>query len=212
MVPYEKIFRLGERYTLAELTSAYLTRLKDTVKRLKAAGWKNIEMQANLFRKINEAFNELYRNREPEEITINERTRAAEALSRRAKNFYYKNDYWAAAELFQQAITLDGSRHTYFGFLGLCFLKLEKYEAAIKSFEKAIELYPASSDYWYNLGIAYYKAGIKSRAIEKLVAAFLIEPKDEKIIRMLRATAPEIFKEEEPGILKMIKKLFGGKD
>lgn len=210
MVAKEKIFHLKKDYTLSDLSQAYLKHLEEYIRRMKANKWKEMLMLAKLFQKINDAFLYLYKQKEAEELAVNERTKAAEVLSKKARALYYKGDYWGAAEAFQQAISLDASRHTYFGFLGLCFLKLERYDSAIKSFERAIELFPASADYWYNLGLTYFKAGVNRKAVDKLTAAFLIEPKDERVLKILRILVPEAFEEKE-GLLDKIKKfLIGG--
>ena len=70
--------------------------------------------------------------------------------------------------------------------LGICYMKLERYDKAAETFAQAISLDPSHWETHYNLGISYQKTGKNSQAIAELQAALRINPGLDEAQRLLR--------------------------
>lgn len=82
------------------------------------------------------------------------------------------NDYEAAAHL-------DPSEDNMFAW-GSEMLLHRTYEPAIAIFQKASEMYPKSPRIHIGLGLALYSRGIYDKAVQALIAAADLSPKDER--------------------------------
>jgi tetratricopeptide (TPR) repeat protein len=82
------------------------------------------------------------------------------------------NDYEAAAHL-------DPSEDNLFAW-GSEMLLHRTYEPAIAIFQKAAEMYPKSPRILIGLGLALYSRGIYDKAVQALISASDLSPKDER--------------------------------
>ncbi|GEM_PF-2405039 len=192
MGEYEKLFGLGENYTLEDLRSAYLGKIRKIVERAKEARWQGFLQQRNIFIKLTDAFLVLYKKKaEPTKRT--DAYERAETTFKQGKVAYYEGNYRNAAEMFQEAITINPYKHSYYGFLGLALKNLRSYDAAVKALENAIRLFPINKDYWMSLGEVYLEAGKKTKAMESYAAAYLVDPNDLKPLEKMDEIDPTAF-------------------
>jgi tetratricopeptide (TPR) repeat protein len=83
----------------------------------------------------------------------------------------------AAANDYEAAAHLDPSEENLFAW-GSEMLLHRTYEPAIAIFQKAAELYPKSPRIQIGLGLALYSRGIYDKAVNALIAAADLNPKD----------------------------------
>ncbi|MBS1804203.1 MAG: tetratricopeptide repeat protein [Acidobacteria bacterium] len=85
----------------------------------------------------------------------------------------------AAANDYEAAAHLDPSEDNLFAW-GSEMLLHRTYEPAITIFQKASEMYPKSPRILIGLGLALYSRGIYDKAVQALIAASDLSPKDER--------------------------------
>jgi len=85
----------------------------------------------------------------------------------------------AAANDYEAAAHLDPSEDNLFAW-GSEMLLHRTYEPAIAIFQKASEMYPKSPRILIGLGLALYSRGIYDKAVQALIAASDLSPKDER--------------------------------
>jgi tetratricopeptide (TPR) repeat protein len=85
----------------------------------------------------------------------------------------------AAANDYEAAAHLDPSEDNLFAW-GSEMLLHRTYEPAIAIFQKASERYPKSPRIFIGLGLALYSRGIYDKAVQALIAASDLSPRDER--------------------------------
>jgi tetratricopeptide (TPR) repeat protein len=85
----------------------------------------------------------------------------------------------AAANDYEAAAHLDPSEDNLFAW-GSEMLLHRTYEPAISIFQKASEMYPKSPRILIGLGLALYSRGIYDKAVQALIGAADLSPKDER--------------------------------
>ena len=112
-------------------------------------------------------------------------------LLARAKHHYGEGDFQAAADSCQAAIDrfyermLDRDRASIRSLLGLCLMKLDRWDDALAELQICTEVAPAEAEHWYKLGRALSRVGRRREAIEALQRAFEISPNDAGIKKSL---------------------------
>ena len=85
----------------------------------------------------------------------------------------------AAANDYETAAHLDPSEDNLFAWASEMLLH-RTYEPAIAIFQKASEMYPKSPRILIGLGLALYSRGIYDKAVQALIAASDLSPKDDR--------------------------------
>mgnify|MGYP001606348032 CR=1 FL=1 len=76
-----------------------------------------------------------------------------------------------------------------FNTIGQHFLTKKKYPAALDAFERAVEADPECTKYRYNMGVACLNLARYPEALDNFYVVRDIDPKDEKILKAIKATA-----------------------
>jgi len=91
---------------------------------------------------------------------------AQNALLKQANDAYAKNDFQAAAGLYEQLLKENGESATVYYNLGNSYYKLNKVALSILNYERALLLEPGNSDIRFNLDIAKLKTVDKIQPID----------------------------------------------
>jgi choline-sulfatase len=93
-----------------------------------------------------------------------------------AINVFVKGDYASAAQQFQNILQEERETPLVYDYLGLCYMRAERYAEARKVFEDALQHGLDSSSFRLNLGIIYMKAKEFGRAQSELEKAVVMDP------------------------------------
>lgn len=103
-----------------------------------------------------------------------------------AHQAFQAQNYAAAIEYMQKAITLNSQKAENYYKLGLFYGAAQDFENAIKALKKATELSPKNSEYWYHLGGAYYSYGKKDSAKNAWKKSLEIRPNNAELQQLLQ--------------------------
>src|SRR5216683_1755103 len=107
--------------------------------------------------------------------------RNADAYEHLGQNLNVQNRFVEAVTAFKKAAEIDPSRARLWTQIGDSQQQARDLDAAIASYQKSLAQDPNQPGVWSKLGIAYKDrgcAGCKSRAIEALKRAEIVDPKD----------------------------------
>jgi hypothetical protein len=85
-------------------------------------------------------------------------------------------DHQRAADLINQAITLNPHNAAFYSNRGVALRELKQYEAAIASYDQAIALIPDYVEAWYNRGLALHALKQYEAAIASYDRAIVLKP------------------------------------
>jgi tetratricopeptide (TPR) repeat protein len=118
-----------------------------------------------------------------ETLERNDRTYLARAFESKAMLYYaigsiqlLRNDYGAAREAFEHALTEDLSLYTVHLALGEVARLESDIEGALREYAQAVELEPRDANARFVYGTALFQAGQYKPAVEQLRAAAELEP------------------------------------
>jgi tetratricopeptide (TPR) repeat protein len=103
-----------------------------------------------------------------------------EALNNLGLTLAAQEEWEAAIEAYQKAISLEPWYDTAFYNLGLAELNLEEFQRAGDAFEQALAIRPDFQDAWFNLGVVEGQLGNFGPSIEAYRQALQLDPKDIK--------------------------------
>ncbi|MDG4550904.1 MAG: tetratricopeptide repeat protein [Candidatus Contendobacter sp.] len=134
----------------------------------------------------------------------------ARALNQQGLDALKRNDYQAAATVFQKAQEADSADVEVAGNLGYANLKLGQFKRAEHQLVYAISLAPGRSSSWFNLGQVYGAMNEVEKATGAFVAAYRFSQNPPKTVDFMRQalTAPEN-NETTRAALKRALELFG---
>lgn len=117
----------------------------------------------------------------------------ARALNQQGLDALKRNDFQAAATVFQKAQETDPADVEVAGNLGYANLKLGQFKRAEHQLAYAISLSPGRSSSWYNLGQVYGALNDVERATGAFAAAYRFSQNPPKTLDFMRQalTAPE---------------------
>jgi tetratricopeptide (TPR) repeat protein len=96
-----------------------------------------------------------------------------------------RGDPLAAVHSYQAAVTLEPSEERYHLALGLELLRHQTFDAALVVFKHASALFPQSLRVKILLGLAYYFVDRSADAMQVLLEAAKMDPRDETVARYL---------------------------
>ena len=96
-----------------------------------------------------------------------------------------RGDPLAAVHSYQAAVTLEPSEERYHLALGLELLRHQTFDAALVVFKQASALFPQSLRVKILLGLAYYFVDRSADAMQVLLDAARMDPRDETVARYL---------------------------
>ncbi len=97
-------------------------------------------------------------------------------LVREAEGFAWSNNYQAAADVYQNILSLDNAQADIWHSLGIIYYHLTQYQNAYQAILTAIEIDAIRGDYFYSLGIVLEKVNQISEAIAAYQKAIQIAP------------------------------------
>jgi len=117
----------------------------------------------------------------------------ARALNQQGLDALKRNDYQAAATVFQKAQETDPADVEVAGNLGYANLKLGQFKRAEHQLVYAISLSPGRSSSWYNLGQVYGALNDIEKATGAFATAYRFFQNPPKTVEFMRQalTAPE---------------------
>ncbi|MBN2737678.1 MAG: AAA family ATPase [Spirochaetales bacterium] len=87
-------------------------------------------------------------------------------LFEEANNFFYKNDYSHAMELFEEILKIDSSNHQTLQKMAKIESTRGNWEQATKYLERSLDIIPNDANAWNELGNVYFDQNQYNRAIE----------------------------------------------
>ncbi|PSF37456.1 hypothetical protein C7H19_09810 [Aphanothece hegewaldii CCALA 016] len=103
-------------------------------------------------------------------------TELAEELNQQACNFWEAQDYPAALECFNRAISLCNCYPKLWNNRGNVLCDLGRYAEALASYDRAIGLKHDYHQAWFNRGVALKELGAYGNALESFHKAIAINP------------------------------------
>jgi tetratricopeptide (TPR) repeat protein len=91
--------------------------------------------------------------------------------------YYYRDQSLVNEEMeeWEKALSI-GANERYLVHIGVCYVKLGKYQEAMTTFEEAIQVYPNYALSYYNLGVTLEHIGKRDEAIKQYQAAINKDP------------------------------------
>lgn len=111
-----------------------------------------------------------------------------------ANKLYQSRDYETAISYYQKSIYQDVHTACSYFNIGVCLIKLGKFDEAITALKNAIELQPESK-YYFNLGYCYSQKNINNKALRLFNIAWSMCPEDDECERAVDITLSRLKKE-----------------
>lgn len=93
--------------------------------------------------------------------------------------FYNQKDYEQAIYFYKKAISEDSSKACSYYNIGVCFIKLKKFDDAIIMLNNALSL-QKESKYYFNLAYCYTMKECFNKALRLFNLAWSIDPDDKE--------------------------------
>ena len=100
----------------------------------------------------------------------------AESQNKLGLEEFHKQNYEAAARLFEQAVTMKPDYASAYYNLGTAYFHLRSFEQSIEALRQSTKLEPASATNQNQLGVVYLEAGDPSRAVAEFREAIRRKP------------------------------------
>ncbi|MCX6581556.1 MAG: DnaJ domain-containing protein [Candidatus Aminicenantes bacterium] len=181
-VDYYNLFGVKDSAPISEIKESYLSFSKKYhPDRIQVAPDSTVKKKATeVFAEINRAFEVLshaekkreydqggHKDKEnlQEAFLPGHEGKRARELYLRANALYKLKQYWKAASMLEEAVTLDGTKASYFLLLGLCQAKsTESQKLAEKNFKIAADMEPWNADPVFALGELYRSGNFLKKA------------------------------------------------